>query len=201
MKKSTLYIICILLVFSLVLGACGRTVNKAGEDHEIKEAGKINETEAQKAQDVQKEDENDITEPEPNEVQEAKKDYPLIIKDMLGNNVKIAKKPEKIAVISGKLFELFYSAGGESICRVETEGGKPSCENMKSLPTVGKESNPDIIEILELEPDLVIVEAGSQNAIASDLKKNEIIVIALETGNESKDKKAVKIMKEAAGID
>lgn len=182
MKKSTLYIICILLIFSLVLGACGRTVNKTGEDHEIKETHKINETEAEKAQDAQNEDEKDSTEPEPNQVQEAKKDYPLIIRDMLGNDVKIAKKPERIAVISGKLLELFYSAGGESICRVETEEGKPVDEGMKSLPTVGKESNPDIIEILELEPDLVIVEAGSQNAIASDLKKNEIIVIALRSG-------------------
>lgn len=129
------------------------------------------------------------------------KAYPTVITDMLGNHVEIEKKPEKVAVISEKLFELFHSVGGVSICGVVPENGKSVNDNMKNLPMVGKESNPDIIEILELEPDIVFVEAGLQDFIAFNLKKNDVVVISLEVGSEDKNKEAIRIMKEVAGIE
>lgn len=195
MKKSIIYLICTLMILSLLLSACGRNADNNEDNHIESPKNSSN------LQNSYEGDKNNVDMIESDEDDSNKERYPLTITDMMGNKVKLKKKPEKIAVISGKLLKLFYSAGGESICRVETEGGKPVDENMKSLPTVGKESNPDIIEILELEPDVVFIEAGLQNAIASDLKKNNITVIALEAGNEDKNKEALRIMKEAAGID
>lgn len=204
MKKSIIYLICILMIFSLLLSACGRNADN-NEDNHIetpKDSSKLQDSyEEGKNNDKEIEsDENNVDKKNEGN-KEGKKEYPLTIIDMSGNKVKLEKKPEKIAVISGKLLELFYSAGGVSICGVVHEDGKSVNDNMKDLPTIGKESNPDIIEILELEPDIVFIEVGLQNAIASHLKKNDIVVVSLESGSEDKNKEAIRIMKEAAGIE
>lgn len=195
MKKTIIYLICVLMIFSLLLSACGRNADNKEDNHIESPKNSSN------LQNSYEGDKNNAKKIDNEENKEGKKEYPLAITDMMGNKVKLVKKPERIAVISEKLLELFYSAGGVSICGVVPENGKSVNDNTKELPTVGKESNPDIIEILELEPDIVFIEAGLQNATASDLKKNDIVVVALEAGNEDKNKEAIRIMKEAAGIE
>lgn len=137
---------------------------------------------------------------EKNESSSVNKGYPLTVTDMLGKTVKLEKKPQKIAVISGKLLDLFHSVGGTSICSVEPEDGNTAADSAEQPPTVGKASNPDIIEILELEPDLVFAEAGLQNGVVSILQKNGIPVIALKADDQNNMQETVRIMKEVAGI-
>ena len=131
---------------------------------------------------------------------EVKKNFPITLEDMLGNKVELPKKPEKIAVISAGLLELFYSAGGKSICTVQKEDGSEGPDCAKELPVIGKASNPDIIGILELEPDVVFAEADLQNETITMLQKNEITIIALKLDNEDNRSKAIQLMKDAAGL-
>ena len=126
--------------------------------------------------------------------------FPLTLTDMLGNKIKLEKKPEKIAVIATGLQELFYSVGGASICSVKPEEGSAEVDSAKHLPKVGKASNPDIVGILELEPDVVFAEAELQNETILMLQKNEINVVALKLDNDENKKSALKLMKEAAGL-
>jgi len=126
--------------------------------------------------------------------------FPLTITDMIGNEVKVEKKPENIAVISIELLELFKSAGGVSICAVEAEDGSAEAAFAKSLTKVGTASNPDIFGILELEPDVVFAEAELQNEAVTMLQKNNITVIVLKLDSKESNEKALKLMKEVAGI-
>lgn len=162
--------------------------NKPSEENSVADSQSITNdgiTEAENAGDVS------LTE---------KAGFPLTLTDMLGNKVKLEKKPEKIAVISTGLLKLFNSVGGASICAVEPEEGNDIAAFTKDLPKVGKASSPDIVGILELEPDLVFAEAELQNEAVSMLQKNNIAVIALKLDSKENSEKALKLMKKAAGI-
>lgn len=130
-----------------------------------------------------------------------KKGFPISLKDMLGNELKISKKPEKIAVLSVELLEMLNAAGGTSICSVETEDGEKEPEGAEGLPKVGKASNPDIVGILELEPDLVFAVAGNQNETISLLQKSGLTVVALSVDSKEHREEAVILMKKAVGLE
>ncbi len=130
-----------------------------------------------------------------------KKGFPITLKDMLGNELKISKKPEKIAVLSVELLEMLNAAGGASICSVEPEDGGKEPEGAEGLPKVGQASNPDIVSILELEPDLVFAVAGNQNETISLLQKSGLTVVALSVDSKEHREEAVILMKKAAGLE
>lgn len=175
MKKNMSFLICMVITTALILGACER--NSSDGNDNIKASTSI-------IADIQKKDSA----------------YPFTVTDMLGNTVKLEKKPERIAAISPKLIDIFLSCGGTSICSVETEDGSTVKDSAKKPPSIGKASNPDIIAILELEPDLVFAEAALQNEVISMLQKNEVPVIALNADNQKSIQEAEKIIKEAAGF-
>ncbi|WP_418791885.1 ABC transporter substrate-binding protein [Phosphitispora sp. TUW77] len=126
--------------------------------------------------------------------------FPLTIEDALGNTVTLAKKPEKVAVISGQLIDLFCSLGGSTICSVTLDELTAAKDTAGQLPVIGSTSAPDLVKIIDLQPDLVIAEFGLQNDMVFMLQQSNIPVIALNLEGEENKKKTVKILKEVAGI-
>ncbi len=131
--------------------------------------------------------------------QAAGRGFPLIIDDALGTSVTLAKKPEKIAVISGPLLDEFYSLGGKSICTVTPDEFTTKKDTAGQVPVIGTTSNPDMVKIMELQPDLVIAEYGLQNDVIFMLRQGNIPVIALRSGEQDM-KETLDIMKKVAGI-
>lgn len=129
------------------------------------------------------------------------KGFPMTVKDMMNNSVTLPQKPEKIAVISGPLLEMFCGLGGKPICTVHPDEIQSPLQDAEQLPSIGRASNPDIIAILELEPDLVIAEAGVQNEIVVTLQKSHIKVLALKSKGDANRDKSLGIMKAIAGLD
>lgn len=137
----------------------------------------------------------------PSEESTISKGFPMTIRDMMNNTVTLKQKPEKVAVISGPLLEMFYGLGGKSICTVNPEELKAPLADAGQLPSIGKAANPDIIAILELEPDLVIAEAGVQNEIVTTLQKSKLQVVALKSKGDANREKSLNLMKAIAGLE
>lgn len=108
-----------------------------------------------------------------------KSSYPLTIIDDMKNEVKLDKKPEKIAAISGTYLGILYAAGGESIARADSNGGSPLPEGTESLESVGAVYNVDIEKVVSLNPDLVIAQFGLQNRVVPALQQSNIPVVSL----------------------
>lgn len=100
--------------------------------------------------------------------------YPLKVRDYLKVETVIEKKPERVAVLAGTQLNIWYQLGGKSICTSNlTDNVKLIPEfrdEMKNLPTVGVVHTPDLEKIVELKPDLIISQAGSQAEEAQKLR-------------------------------
>lgn len=148
-------------------------------------------------------DTNPVPEPAAGPAQESatSKGFPMTITDIMNNTITLKQKPQKVAVISGPLLEMFDSVGGKSICTVHPDELSSAPKDTAGLPNIGRAANPDMIGILELEPDLVIAEAGVQNEIVTTLQKSKIKVIALKSKGDANRSKSLGIMKAIAGLE
>ncbi len=214
MKRGFIFVLAAAALLAFAMAGCGSSAEKGVTTQESTTSAKAEQEETTRAdtgetqttsiqaegtqEPVSSLGESESSAPE---ASQAKEGFPVSVTDMLGNKVKLEKKPEKIAVISAGLLELFHSAKGVSICAPDPEEGKEEAAFSKDLPKIGKASNPDIIAILELEPDLVIAEAGVQNEVISILRKNDIVVIALKSDGGENSEKSLALMKKAAGIE
>lgn len=142
MKKAISIFLAIILIFSLV--ACGETATK---DIKIEENC------------IYVEDNN----------------YPLTITDYFGDKTVLKEKPKRVAVLSGTPLNIWYDLGGKSVCTSDissnirlTEGYE---EEIKALPQIGPVYMIDMEAVMQVEPDFIISQVGTQTGPAAKLKK------------------------------
>ena len=101
--------------------------------------------------------------------------------DGRGEEVNIKKQPKKTIVLFASFIDIWIKQGGELIGMVEAsdEYNLPGTEN---IPTVGKQGNFSLEEIIALEPELVVLSANtkSQMELIPALESNNIEVLVMD---------------------
>ncbi len=107
--------------------------------------------------------------------------FPQTHTDVLGRRVTIESRPEAIVSLAPSVTETLFAigAGPQVVGRTEYDNYPPEVE---SLPTVGgfSSSSISVETILDLEPDLVIAGARSQEEIVQALEESGIIIFVLD---------------------
>ena len=109
-------------------------------------------------------------------------EYPLTITDYLNNTIVLENTPKRIAVSSGTFLNMWYALGGSSICTSELNTAyldPDYAQKMLSLPSIGQVYNPNLEALIELQPDFVIGQVGTQSSMVSRLKEMGIPALAL----------------------
>lgn len=98
--------------------------------------------------------------------------------DSLGDTVRIKKHPRRVISIYNSFTNIWYSAGGEIIGRIDSTEQLP--EKALSAEVCGSMGSPNVEKILSLEPDLVLLSAGigGQKALIPILQQNNIAYMA-----------------------
>ncbi len=107
--------------------------------------------------------------------------YPLTVYDALGNETVLEKKPERIAVMSGTLLNIWYDLGGESVCTSDISSNlkilSERKDEMMAIPSAGAVYQVNLEAIIATHPDLIITQTGVQTSAAAKLKQMGYMVI------------------------
>ena len=107
--------------------------------------------------------------------------YPLTVRDFIGNETVLEKKPERVAVLSGAPLNIWYDVGGKSVCTATISDNLKVVEEyeaeIKALPSIGKVTGVSIEAIVGYEPDLVIAQENSQSEVIDWLQQHGYKVI------------------------
>jgi len=120
-----------------------------------------------------------------NKAASAESEY-VTFTDILGETVRIKKRPQRVISFINSATNVWYSAGGEVIGRIDST--EQLTEKAFSAEVCGSLSNPNVEKILSLRPDLLLLSAGmsGQKALVPVLKENNIpyMLIAYENLSE-----------------
>jgi iron complex transport system substrate-binding protein len=109
--------------------------------------------------------------------------YPMTIKDYFDVETTLEKMPEKVAVLSGSMLNVWYDLGGKSICSSDISDNiiltREYADEMLELPTVGPVYQVNMEAIVDTKPDLIITQAGVQTTATDQLGDMGIPVISL----------------------
>lgn len=122
----------------------------------------------------------------------------LTIKDDAGRTVVLAKKPERIVVLSPSYLELLYAVDGQAVGRPNSRTGDMP-DKAKSLPEVGFVYNINTEKLLSLQPDLVIAFQGMHEKLLPLLESSQIPVIVLKMKTYDDVAAKVKLFSQIAG--
>ncbi len=89
--------------------------------------------------------------------------YPVTVRDLLGREVTLEAKPERIVTTSPSAIELLHESGGTAIGRSTTA---TFLAGTADLEDVGPSYAPAFEKIIALNPDLVIADASAQGHLA-----------------------------------
>ena len=107
--------------------------------------------------------------------------YPLKVIDALGTEVELAAKPERIAVMSGTLLNIWYDLGGDSVCTSDISNNlkvlRERKDEMLALPSAGAVYQLNLEALIATHPDLIITQTGVQTSAAAKLKQMGYTVI------------------------
>ena len=108
-------------------------------------------------------------------------DYPLTVTDALGNVTVLEKKPERVAVVSGTLLNIWYQLGGDSVCSSDISSNlilfRERSEEMLAIPRAGAVYQLNLEAVMAQKPDLIITQTGVQTTAAAKLKEMGFTVI------------------------
>ena len=116
------------------------------------------------------------TDKSPSPTPQANTVYPVTATDLLGRPVQISKKPVSIVTLLPTATETLYTVGGVAVGRDSSSKYPPEVAN---LPAVGSAYNPSVESVAALKPDLIIIEALSQERLIAPLEKLGAPVIAV----------------------
>ena len=106
--------------------------------------------------------------------------YPLTLTDLLGRQITINEEPTRIIGISPTAMEMLYKVGGKAVGRDSGSKWEPSVE---ALPSVGGAYNPNIEAIVQLAPDLIVIEALTQGHMADMLASTRAPIVAVRAAS------------------
>jgi len=122
----------------------------------------------------------------------------MTLKDDAGRTVSLAKKPERIVVLSTSFLELLYAVDGHAV-------GRPSSrtadipEKAKPVPEIGFVYNVNIEKVLSLQPDLVIGFQGINDKLVPLLESSNIPVLLLKMKSFEEVTEKIKLFSELSG--
>lgn len=120
-----------------------------------------------------------------------------VIRDDLGREVTLAKKPERIVVTSASFLEPLHEVGGDVVGRPDAKLALP--DFAKDTPSVGRVYQIDLEKVLACTPDLVILNKGMNEKLIQPLTANGISVIVMDMKNYDNVKNGVKVFAEVTG--
>lgn len=102
--------------------------------------------------------------------------------DDRGEEVSLKRKPERVVVIYNSFLELWMESGGSVIGVIEASIGQDPIEGIEEAELVGKLGSISLEKIIDLEPDLVILNSKmpSQIELVASLEENGIPLVALD---------------------
>jgi iron complex transport system substrate-binding protein len=106
--------------------------------------------------------------------------YPLTVVDMLGRSVQISQFPTHIVTTHPTATETLYKVGGMAVGR---DSGSKYPAEAATLPTVGSAYTISVEAIAALNPDLIIVEALTQQNIIDSLQTLGVPIIAVRAAS------------------
>ena len=119
-----------------------------------------------------------------------------VIKDDLGREVTLAKKPERIVVTSASFLEPLHEVGGDVVGRPDS---KTLPDWAKEKTSVGRVYNVDLEKLLACAPDLVIANKGMNEKLLESLEINKIPCLVVDMKNYDEVKNEVKIFSQVTG--
>lgn len=120
-----------------------------------------------------------------------------VIRDDLGREVTLAKKPERIVVTSASFLEPLHAVGGDIVGRPDAKLALP--DFAKDKPSVGRVYQIDLEKVLACTPDLVIVNKGMNEKLIQPLTENGISVLVMDMKNYENVKNEVKVFAQVTG--
>jgi len=106
----------------------------------------------------------------------AQTSYPVVVTDLLGRSVQISQLPTHIVTTHPTATETLYKVGGTAVGR---DSSSKYPVEVLDLPTVGSAYNINTEAIAGLNPDLIIIEALTQQSAISSLEKIGVPMIAV----------------------
>lgn len=106
--------------------------------------------------------------------------YPVVVTDLLGRSVQISQLPTHIVTTHPTATETLYKVGGMAVGR-DSSSKYPA--EVLDLPTVGSAYNISTEAVAGLKPDLIIVEALTQESAISSLGKIGVPIIAVRSAS------------------
>lgn len=104
----------------------------------------------------------------------------ITVTDLLGREVVIPSKPERIVSISPTATETLYAVGGVAVAR-DRSSIYPDAVN--SLPQIGGAYNPSFEAIVAQQPDLILFEALSQAQWVEALEELGVPIVAVRAAS------------------
>ena len=120
-----------------------------------------------------------------------------VLRDDLGREVSLAKKPERIVVTSASFLEPLHAVGGDIVGRPDAKLSLP--EFAKDKPSVGRVYQIDLEKVLACTPDLVIVNKGMNEKLVQPLTTNGISVLVMDMKNYENVKNEVEVFARVTG--
>ncbi len=118
------------------------------------------------------------------------------IKDDLGREVALAKKPERIVVTSASFLEPLHAVGGDVVGRPDS---KSTPDWAKDRTSIGRVYNVDLEKLLACAPDLVIANKGMNEKLLQPLEINKIPCVVVDMKNYEEVKNEVRIFSQITG--
>ena len=120
-----------------------------------------------------------------------------VLRDDLGREVSLAKKPERIVVTSASFLEPLHAVGGNVVGRPDAKLSLPAFA--KDKPSVGRVYQIDLEKVLACTPDLVIVNKGMNEKLVQPLTTNGISVLVMDMKNYEDVKNEVEVFAQVTG--
>lgn len=118
----------------------------------------------------------------------------LTVKDDLGREVILNKKPERIVVTSAAFLEPLHALGANIVGCPDSKNKTPSWA--ENIPTVGHVYQIDIEKLMKCNPDLVIINKGMNEKILSILNENKISALVMNIKTYQEVKHSLEIFSE-----
>jgi len=123
--------------------------------------------------------------------------YPLTLKDMMGRDVTIAAKPQRVVATSPTTVEMVYAVGGTLVARDATSDYPPDVAN---LPAVGRAYAPDFEGIAAQNPDLVIADSINQARFVQQFETLGVPVLMAGAASFDDVETGMKLVGQALGL-
>ena len=120
-----------------------------------------------------------------------------VIRDDVGREVTLAKKPERIVVASASFLEPLHAVGGDVVGRPDAKLALP--DFAKDKPSIGRVYQIDLEKVLACTPDFVILNKGMNEKLIQPLTTNGIPVIVMDMKNYDSVKNAIGVFAQVTG--